>query len=355
MSEFKTKWSFAVRERLKGRDTARVLHDMETRQWWSREGILALQLERLRAFLRDVGAHVPYYRETFARLGFDAANVKSLADFQRLPLLTLAEVRAHADALRIEGQSDAARVEIGGGNGEPLVLGVGRERMAHDLAALYRALRWWEVDVGESGVVVWGPPIEDEARGLPGGSGEKLAGASTLMAFELSDAKAARFVARIRKTSPKMLLGNPSTLLYLGDCADKEGVTLNDVGARVTMTLGEPLVEEQRKSIARHFGAPVAYGLGDAVCGLVAFQCPAGGLHVNAEHVVVEIVDADGKPLPAGHAGEIVVTNLTGREFPFVRYRTGYVGTLDWDTCTCRRGLPALKDVRAADTTAAGR
>ena len=68
-----------------------------------------------------------------------------------------------------------------------------------------------------------------------------------------------------------------------------------------------------------------------------------GGLHIAAENVAVEIVDEDGKPLPSGKMGEIVLTNTTSRDFPFIRYRTGDIGALDWDTCPCGRGLPLLK------------
>ena len=63
---------------------------------------------------------------------------------------------------------------------------------------------------------------------------------------------------------------------------------------------------------------------------------------------MVEIVDTAGKVVPAGESGEIVVTHLFTSEFPFVRYRTGDVGTLSDRPCACGRGLPVLASVEGA-------
>jgi phenylacetate-CoA ligase len=82
------------------------------------------------------------------------------------------------------------------------------------------------------------------------------------------------------------------------------------------------------------------YGARDA--GFIARECPAGSLHVTAEELIVEIVDDAGWPLPPGEEGEIVVTNLAGPEFPFIRYRTGDRGVLNAAPCACGRALPVL-------------
>jgi len=61
-------------------------------------------------------------------------------------------------------------------------------------------------------------------------------------------------------------------------------------------------------------------------------------------------VDADGAPVPAGVAGEIVVTHLATKAFPFIRYRTGDIGVLDSKPCACGRGLPLLKEIQGRST-----
>jgi len=332
---------FPLRERLGHRDTVRVFREMEDRQWWSRESLHDDQLARLRLFLGDVGAHVPYYRTLFAQTGFDPASVRSMSTFQRLPFFTADDWRANVDALRIEGNSRLMRAEKSAPNGEPLPFFVGAGRESHDIAAQWRALRWWDVKAGDTAFALWGPPLDACAPELLSGA-LGLLRARSFLAFELSDKQAERLVARLRKTRPKLLWGNPSALCYIGTFAEKLGVSLNDLGIHLALVVGERLRAQQRKTLSRLFGCPVAWGYGGVENGFAAFQCPSGSLHVGAD-VLIEIVDADGQPLPLGQQGEIVLTHLASRDFPFIRYRTGDIGTLDWDTCPCGRGLPSLK------------
>ena len=70
---------FPLQERLKHHDTVNVRRQMEASQWWPAERIAALQVDRLKTFLTDIGTHVPYYRELFATRGFDPQTITSTA------------------------------------------------------------------------------------------------------------------------------------------------------------------------------------------------------------------------------------------------------------------------------------
>lgn len=88
-------------------------------------------------------------------------------------------------------------------------------------------------------------------------------------------------------------------------------------------------VDHQRAQIGSVFGRRVANGYGGRDAEFVAHECPHGGMHISAEDIIVEIVGPSGTGLPPGQEGEIVVTHLATKDFPFVRYRTGDVGALD--------------------------
>jgi len=66
---------------------------------------------------------------------------------------------------------------------------------------------------------------------------------------------------------------------------------------------------------------------------------------VLADNVILEIVGPQGRPLPPGVAGEIVVTDLYSHEAPFIRYATGDIGVLSARRCTCGRALPLLERI----------
>jgi len=147
-----------------------------------------------------------------------------------------------------------------------------------------------------------------------------------------------------------MLFGYPSVLAHIAQHAESRGQRLDTIGIRVAFVTSERLYSEQRNQIMRVFGCPVANSYGGRDSGLIAHECPSGGMHISAEDIIVEIVDGGGRPQPAGLSGEIVVTNMASPGFPFIRYRTGDVGILDDRTCDCGRGLPLIKEIEGRTT-----
>ena len=341
---------FPLHERVKGHRSLELRRRLEATQWWTADEIARDRDQRLRAFLCRIGASVPHYRSLFEARGFDPAALTSAADLQALPLLTKSDIRADPDRFTAQPHGPLTRYNTGGSSGEPLVFQMGLGRKSHDVAAKWRATRWWGVDIGDPELVVWGSPIElgaqDRARRLR----DALLRSHLLPAFEMSPDKIEGFIAAIRRVRPAMLFGYPSSLSLIADHAQRLGIRLDDVGIRVAFVTSERLYDDQRASIARGFGCPVANGYGARDAGFIAHECPAGSLHISAEDIVVETVRPDGSSTAAGEAGEIVVTHLATEDFPFVRYRTGDVGVLGHQPCACGRGLPVLKEVQGRST-----
>ncbi|WP_020165883.1 phenylacetate--CoA ligase family protein [Methyloversatilis discipulorum] len=344
---------FPLQERLKKHSTVADRRAMEDSQWWPRERLEALRVQRLRALLTHAASHVPYYRDLFARIGFDPAAMSSLTDLQRLPFLDKPLIRAHTDALKADDARGLARFNTGGSSGVPLIFYIGLERVSRDVAAKWRATRWWGVDIGDPEIVLWGSPIELGAQDRVRLLRDRLMRTRLLPAFEMSDAKVDGFIDEIRTLRPRMLFGYPSAFAHIARHAQRQGVRMDDLGIKVVFVTSERLYDHQRTLIEQSFGAPVANGYGGRDAGFIAHQCPSGSLHITAEDLIVEIVDREGRVLPPGESGEIVVTHLATRDFPFVRYRTGDVGVLaapDDAPCACGRTLPVLKEVQGRST-----
>lgn len=344
---------FPLQERLKKHTTVADRLAMEQSQWWPGERLEGLRVERLRALLVHAGDHVRYYRDLFSRIGFDPRSVRSVADLQALPFLDKPVIRAHTEALKADDARGLARFNTGGSSGVPLIFFIGLERVSRDVAAKWRATRWWGVDIGDPEVVLWGSPIELGAQDRVKLLRDRLMRTKLLPAFEMSDSKVDGFIADIRAMRPKMLFGYPSAFAHIARHARRQGVRMDDLGIEVVFVTSERLYDHQRTLIEQVFGAPVANGYGGRDAGFIAHQCPSGSLHITAEDVIVEIVNRDGHVLPAGESGEIVVTHLATRDFPFVRYRTGDVGVLaapDDPPCACGRTLPVLKEVQGRST-----
>lgn len=341
---------FPLHERLKRHDTVALLRRMEVVQWWPSDRLAALQLQRLRDLLQDVAVHVPFYRDLFAQTGFDPDRIQTLSDLQRLPCLTKSLIRANTPALKHDHAHGLSRFNTGGSSGEPLIFFIGNKRVSHDVAAKWRATRWWDVDIGDPEIVVWGSPIELGKQDRIKRWRDKLLRTQLLPAFEMSEPKLDQFIAAIRSVKPRMLFGYPSALTHIGKHAKKRGMVMNDLGIKVAFVTSERLYDDQRATISQVFGCKVANGYGGRDAGFIAHECPAGGMHLTADDIVVEIVDEEGQAQPAGVAGEIVVTHLSTNDFPFIRYRTGDIGVLGSIPCSCGRGLPLLQDIQGRNT-----
>ena len=341
---------FPLHERIKGHQSVAVRRRLERSQWLPADALEQQRVARLRDFLVDVGRQVPYYRTQFEHLGFDPAKLSSLSDLQRLPLLAKADIRAHQQALKADDHGPLARFNTGGSSGEPLVFFMGKGRTSHDVGAKWRATRWWGVDIGDTELVVWGSPIElgaqDRLRRLRDG----VMRSHLLPAFEMSETKLDGFVATLRARRPRMLFGYPSALALIARYAERRGQRLDNIGVKVAFVTSERLYDDQRATISRVFGCRVANGYGGRDAGFIAHECPEGGMHLMAEDIIVELIDAEGRAVPAGEPGEIVVTHMATRDFPFVRYRTGDVAVMDNRACACGRGLPMLREIQGRTT-----
>lgn len=341
---------FPLQEKLKKHDTVAIRRQMEQSQWWPGEQLEIFRINRLREMLTEVGRHVPYYRQLFANTGFRPESLTSLADLQTLPFLTKSLIRDNTAELTSENAQNLARFNTGGSSGEPLIFFIGKGRVSHDVAAKWRATNWWNVDIGDPEIVVWGSPIELGAQDRMRFIRDRLMRTELLPAFEMSPPRLDEFVARIRARRPRMLFGYPSALSLIARHARSKGISMNDLGIKVAFVTSERLYDEQRNIIEEVFGCPVANGYGSRDAGFIAHQCPSGSMHITAEDIIVEIIGDDGQPVPNGQSGEIVVTHMATGDFPFIRYRTGDIAVMDDKPCACGRSLQVLREIQGRAT-----
>jgi len=132
-------------------------------------------------------------------------------------------------------------------------------------------------------------------------------------------------------------MGLPSYLKKLVEALEAQGGSPFE---RAFVT-AEPLPP----SLRRWLGARVAVvrqGFGTAETGNLGYECDAeDGFHVP-DDALVQVCDlADGRPLPAGQEGQIVVT-LFREDYPIVRFGTGDISAFLADPCPCGRSTPRL-------------
>jgi len=336
---------FPLHERLKGHRSPELLRHLEATQWWSRDQLEAYRIARLRQLLMRVAETVPYYRELFRELGFRAAALREMGDLAALPLSDKAILRTSFDDFIAADAPKLVERRTTGSTGQPLRFLVSRDRLSFDIAAKWRGIRWWGVDIGDPEVVVWGSPIELTVQDRFKTIRDRLLRSYLLPIIDISPEKLDHYLVTIRSLRPPMLFGYPSAIAQLAWRARARGVRLDDLGTRAIFVTSEFLQPPWRQAITEAFGCPVVTEYGARDAGHLARECPAGGLHITAEYLAIEILDEQGRPVPPGQCGEVVVTNFESQSFPFIRYRTGDLAALDDRQCPCGRSLPLIANV----------
>jgi len=339
---------YPLQEAALGRPTFKMLGKLEASQWLPRAELEALQARRLNKLLQLALAHSPWHAERIRAAGLAEqvqAGQLSLADLARLPTMEKSDAREHIDRIVWRDVPGGAhRYNTGGSSGEPLIFFYGRTRQASDAAGRMRARRWWGVDVGDREVYLWGSPVElsktDRIKTLR----DRLINQLVLNAFEMSPARMDSYLLAIEAWRPRCIYGYASSVGLLAAHAIARGRAVRVPELRVVCTTGEPLYPHQRQLIERAFGPHVANEFGSRDFGFTAHEAPEAQMLLLSENIILEVLGADGLPVPTGETGEAVVTALTSDAQPFIRYRTGDMLALGNDHSQAR-GLHTLKQV----------
>lgn len=342
---------FPIHEKILGRDTYKYLDELEKLQYEKPEKLEEVRFRKLRELLIHAKETTPFYKERFATAGFDPEKLQDVEDIQALPILNKAEMRRNIDAMQWkESPGGLTRYNTGGSSGEPLVFYFDRRRQAYDAAARALTHRWWDIDVGDKELYLWGSPLEITKQDKIKDLRDRLTNDLLISAFEISARKIPGFVEQFEKFKPKCVFGYPSTIALFCEMAAKQNYRLDKLGVAVVFSTAEVLYDHQRETISTGFGGvPVVDGYGSREGGFISHECPEGSYHVMDPNYVIEYIK-DGKPVQPGEDGEIVITHLDAWGMPFVRYCTGDVTSPVSGTCACGRTFSRMTKVQGRTT-----
>ena len=312
------------------------------------EALRDLQWERASALLRWAVEGTSFYPGHYRGLGIDVADVRGWDDWAELPVLDRTLVKGHAAGFRsTEALPRNVRpAKTGGSTGEPLQ--TMQDARVPSLALAWRMYSWW-------GVAPW----DDLARVGRWGFGRMDAVKNTLQwwptrqtyvdAGLLGPDTMRTFHRRITATRPALLEGYVGSMLELADFLESEGLRPPPVTA--VATTAAPLTTTSRRRLESFFDAPVYDEYRGSEFGWLAGECrERNGLHTFADVRLVEVVDEQGRTLPPGEVGDLVVTDLTNRVFPLIRYRIGDRGSLVEAPCACGVTLPLISQPEGRST-----
>ena len=297
-------------------------------QYWSAETLSRYVGKHLDATL-VAALRIPFYRERFDPRILRAQGLPSL------PILPRSEIPQLAASVRAL-HSDASLLASGltsGSTGNPVSFFYDAPHQASRFAARARYLRQngWNPFRRS----LWIVSTRMQSPDLLFTQRAQLFGIRFLS--HLLDLE--QLADSLRAMDPAYLYSYPVNLDGLARIFEARGQRLPSL--RRIFSGSEVLEDSQRDRLQRVFGVGVSDNYGSTEA-FLAWQCPLGSYHVNAEHVIVEIVDADGQPAAPGKLGRVLVTTLRNRLMPLVRYEIGDYAIASEGACRCGRTLPRI-------------
>ena len=312
----------------------RYLAELSETQWTPRAALEDLQRRKLERLLHAARTHVPFYRD---RIHDDRQPLSSV------PFLRKADLQASATALCNAASTGPFTIKTtGGSTGQAVTVRKSRDATARETAAQWRGFGWAGVRVGDRQARFWGVPFAPRDR-LRARLADVLGNRRRCSAFAFTEADLARYTRMLNAFQPRYLYGYVSMIEQYAQYVIDRGIDLAYRPVAV-ITTSEVLTPTSRQRLQDAFGCRVFNEYGCGELGTIAHECERGQLHVNAENLVVEVLDGE-RPCAAGETGEIVVTELNNTAMPLIRYRLGDFGALSDSACECGRTLPVLETV----------
>ena len=301
-------------------------------QYWTPDRLDAYRRGRLRRTFR-AAMRIPFYAQRFGA-------IPSPMDLARLPILQRAEIADLSRSVRTLYPADTkfSNAQSSGTIGHSVEVLFDWSHQVGRNAARAR-------DLVENG---WLPTHRTAwALGLrpdPPSPDSELSSSRYLMGsqFMSHTEDFAKQIAWMRKMNPHFIYTLPSNLEALLWFFAKEAPRLPAL--RKVFTGGEVLDDTLRQRTRQVLGVEIADNYGTTEL-FPAWQCPAGSYHLNAEHLVLELLDDEGQPVKAGELGRVVVTTLENYLAPLIRYEIGDYATAVVGNCSCGRSLPLIGKV----------
>lgn len=329
-----------------GPDSEALIAAALERDRWSPERLTAWQDERLAFLLHRAATRVPWYRDHWAerRRRGDRASSELL---EHWPLVTKDALRAHPEAFVADDRSTRQLFEVNtsGTTGKPLRLWRSRAASGEYYALLEaRFRRWHGVSWRDEWAILGGQAVvPPDANGPPYWVRNRAMHQLYLSANHVSTRNAPAYVGALKRYGINHLIAYASSSTELARQCLAAGVRYD--GLKVVVTNAEPLLPEQRETIARGLGAPAreTYGMVEIVAG--ASECPSGTLHYWPELGRVDVLDDHADVRAAdGATGRLVCTGLVNLDMPLIRYIVGDRGSAPTTgtPCACGRTLPVM-------------
>lgn len=303
--------------------------ELKRSEWLDRNSLENLQLKNARHFLEYIESNNHYYNKLFKSHDFVPSNFNCFDSLKVLPEIKKEElIKKNKDIHSTNLSEKSMLAETSGTSGSALSFSRNEGWDSLNRATMMRAYDWYGVKPWDRNGYLWGYNI-NSSQTLKIKFMDFLQNRYRLFNYSRADIK--WFSERLQGST---FLSGYSSMIY------EVAKVINEFGLeapKLKMVKGtsEMILDIYSQESRKAFGQKVTSEYGAAEAGLIAFECPMGGLHVNIENLYLEL----------NSENELLVTNFASKSFPIIRYNIGDSVTFDDRECPCGRAHPLIKDI----------
>ena len=335
-----------------GRQLLNVTDQFEGSQWWSPEVLQRYQYDHLTRLLAHAYETVPFHRKRLADAGYRLGQEVTPELWRRLPILKRSDIQDQGDAF----QSTRVPPEHGGvfkvstSGSTAMPLSVWRSDLHATIleAIVLRKAIWQDCDFRlKLGAVIW----DLEGRwGAPAGAHSLDWGQPAALTYQTGPAVVIHSGSAPTELADWLVRERPDYLNIMPTpltdvCFNFLDRDLTPPRLKGIMVHAEIVSPDLRELVRRTFGLELFASYGAREVGTIALQCPQHQhYHVQAESMLVEILDDDLNPCGPGETGTVILTPLHGYASPLLRYEIGDRAVVG-RPCSCGRPHPVLTQI----------
>lgn len=305
-----------------------------------------LQLRRFRAVVELAYKNVELFRGRMDKIGMKPEDLRSLDDVARLPFTNKTDLRdSYPFGLFATPLSDVVRLHVSSGTtGKPTVVAYTQEDIDVWTEVMVRSLASCGCHAGDIVQNAYGYGLF--TGGLGAHYGAEALGATVI---PISGGNTDRQIMIMKDFGVTAVCCTPSYFIHLIERAMELGVDIRKLPLRVGVFGAEPWTDGMRECIEVGSGIKAydIYGLSEIVGPGVGIECAAqSGLHIFEDHFYPEIVDpASGRLCADGEEGELVLTTMSKKAMPVIRYRTHDITAFINEPCSCGRSIRRVRRI----------
>ena len=324
-----------------GRLFRKMLSQLEKSQYYSKEELKQVQVEKLKLIVKHAYKNVPYYNRLFKNLRLTPKDFKNIYDLNKIPMIDKETIRKKPeDFLAVNmNRFFIRKIFTSGTTGSPLRLYRDLYSINFENAILRRQYRWAGFYPAEKKMVLRADPIvPSKVKNAPFWRKDFFKQSLMTSVYHLSLKNTPYYVREILRYKPVALDTVPSTGSLLAKLIYSKGMCVN---FKYIFTTSEVLMPHHKQVMQDRFKARIFdhYGLAERVAAIGT--CERGNYHAYPEYGITEFLPLQDEK---GHF-EIIGTSLNNFAMPLLRYRTGDAATLSCQECPCGRKFQTLEHI----------